>query len=89
MVKEMDNNSRYFHAIASTKRRRNLILRLNVNRHVVSSLNRIKKEIRCYFKRLYNQEEVPVLNFDGGLVHSISIEEAASWKYFHLRRRLR
>ena len=53
LAKEMDKNSRYFHAIASTKGRKKSLLKLRINGDEIQSPRRIKNEARTFYKNLY------------------------------------
>ncbi|XP_057730108.1 uncharacterized protein LOC130945406 [Arachis stenosperma] len=67
-VNEMDRNTRYFHNIASTRRRNNRIDTLVINGRLVRNQARIKVAIREFYKDLYHQEDSPIMGFRDGLV---------------------
>ncbi|XP_025664428.1 uncharacterized protein [Arachis hypogaea] len=75
-VKEMDKNTRYFHNLASARRRSNQIDPLLVNGRLVRNQARIKIAIRDFYKELYHQEPLPIIGFRDGLVKQILPEEA-------------
>ncbi|XP_057720140.1 uncharacterized protein LOC130934600 [Arachis stenosperma] len=75
-VKEMDKNTRYFHNLASARRRSNRIDALMVNGRLVRNQARIKIAIRDFYKELYHQESSPIIGFRDGLVKQILEEEA-------------
>ncbi|XP_057744833.1 uncharacterized protein LOC130962668 [Arachis stenosperma] len=52
-AKEMDKNTRYFHNIASARRRNNRINTLLINGRLVKNQARIKIAIKEYYKELY------------------------------------
>ncbi|XP_072062122.1 uncharacterized protein [Arachis hypogaea] len=53
-VKEMDKNTRYFHNLASARRRSNMIDSLMVNGRLIRNQARIKTAIRDFYKGLYH-----------------------------------
>ncbi|XP_072088687.1 uncharacterized protein [Arachis hypogaea] len=73
---EMDRNTRYFHNIASARRRNNRIESLVINGMLVRNQARIKIAIRDFYKCLYHQEASPRVTFRDGLVHRLEREEA-------------
>ncbi|XP_016178775.1 uncharacterized protein LOC107621256 [Arachis ipaensis] len=77
-AKEMDRNTRYFHNIALTRRRNNLIDTLVVNGRMVRNKARIKIAIKEFYKDLYHQKSSPLLGFRDGLVAKIAEEESVS-----------
>ncbi|XP_016185835.1 uncharacterized protein LOC107627520 [Arachis ipaensis] len=76
-AKEMDQNTRYFHNLASARRRSNRIDALMVNGRLVRNQARIKIAIRDFYKELYHQEASPNIGFRDGLVKQVNEEEAA------------
>ncbi|XP_057740405.1 uncharacterized protein LOC130957577 [Arachis stenosperma] len=77
-AKEMDRNTRYFHNIASSRRRNNRIDNLVVNGRLIRNQARIKVAIRDFYKDLYHQESSPLLGFKDGMVRRIDEEESRS-----------
>ncbi|XP_016185845.1 uncharacterized protein LOC107627528 [Arachis ipaensis] len=75
---DMDKNTRYFHTIASARRRSNRIEALMINGRLVRNQARIKGAIRGFYKELYRQEYAPRIGFKDGLVKQISGEEAVA-----------
>ncbi|XP_016165197.1 uncharacterized protein LOC107607809 [Arachis ipaensis] len=73
---EMNRNTRYFHNIASARRRSNRIEALVINGRLVRNQARIKIAIRDFYKRLYHQEVSPRVSFRDGLVNRLEREEA-------------
>ncbi|XP_057760748.1 uncharacterized protein LOC130981144 [Arachis stenosperma] len=76
-AKDMDKDTRYFHNIASARRRNNRIDSLVVNGRLVRNQARIKIAIREFYKDLYHQEASSVLGFREGLVERIDEEDSA------------
>ncbi|XP_016191474.1 uncharacterized protein LOC107632290 [Arachis ipaensis] len=77
---EMDRNTRYFHNIASARRRNNRIEALVINGRLVRNQARIKIAIREFYKRLYHQEASPRVTSRDGLVNRLEREEAETLK---------
>ncbi|XP_016178936.1 uncharacterized protein LOC107621429 [Arachis ipaensis] len=75
---EMDRNTRYFHNIASSRRRNNRIDNLVANGRLIRNQARIKVAIREFYKDMYHQESSPLLGFKDGLVRRIDEEESGS-----------
>ncbi|XP_025652325.1 uncharacterized protein [Arachis hypogaea] len=61
-AKEMDRNTRYFHNIASARRRNNQIDSLVINGRLVRNLARIKVATRDFYRNLYHQDESPTIS---------------------------
>ncbi|XP_072074014.1 uncharacterized protein [Arachis hypogaea] len=72
----MDRNTRYFHNIASARRRNNRIDALMLHGRLVRNQARIKGAIRGFYKDLYRQEYVPRIGIRDGLVKCIHRDEA-------------
>ncbi|XP_015945169.1 uncharacterized protein LOC107470290 [Arachis duranensis] len=72
----MDKNIRYFHNIASARRRNNRIDALMIHERLVRNQARIKGVIRAFYKDLYRQEYVSRIGVRDGLVKRIQREEA-------------
>ncbi|XP_057723699.1 uncharacterized protein LOC130939626 [Arachis stenosperma] len=75
-AKKMDRNTKYFHNIASAKRRNNKIESLAINGRLIRNQARIKVAIRDFYKHLYHQEASPTVSFRDGLVNRLEREEA-------------
>ncbi|XP_057723390.1 uncharacterized protein LOC130939294 [Arachis stenosperma] len=73
---EMDKNTRYFHNLASARRRNNRIEALKIQGRLVRNQSRIKVAIRDFYKELYHQEQSPNIGFRDGLVRRINEDEA-------------
>ncbi|XP_072074111.1 uncharacterized protein [Arachis hypogaea] len=72
----MDKNTRYFHNIASARRRNNRIDALMIHGRLVHNQVRIKGAIREFYKELYRQDYVPRIGVRDGLVKNIQRDEA-------------
>ncbi|XP_057760892.1 uncharacterized protein LOC130981312 [Arachis stenosperma] len=72
---KMDRNTRYFHNIASARRRNNRIESLAINGRLVRNQARIKFAVQDFYKRLYHQEATPRVSFRDGLVNRLEMEE--------------
>ncbi|XP_016206964.1 uncharacterized protein LOC107647403 [Arachis ipaensis] len=77
-AKDMDKNTRYFHSLASARRRNNRIDALMINGRLVRNQARIKIAIRDFYRELYHQERSPVIGFRDGLVNRIKEEESSA-----------
>ncbi|XP_072071676.1 uncharacterized protein [Arachis hypogaea] len=75
-VRDIDKNTRYFHNIASARRRNNRVDALVINGRLIRNQARIKIAIRDFYKDLYHQEESPLVGFRDGLVEMISEDDA-------------
>ncbi|XP_016185880.1 uncharacterized protein LOC107627558 [Arachis ipaensis] len=75
-AKDIDKNTRYFHNLASARRRNNRIDVLLINGRLIRNQARIKIAIRDFYKSLYHQEESPLIGFRDGLVERISEDDA-------------
>ncbi|XP_072062249.1 uncharacterized protein [Arachis hypogaea] len=67
-AKDMDKNTRFFHNIASARKRNNRIDTLLINGRLVRNQARIKLAIRDFYKDLYHQENSHMVGFRDGLV---------------------
>nr|XP_025670267.1 uncharacterized protein LOC112770058 [Arachis hypogaea] len=75
-AKDMDKNTRYFHQIASSRRRNNRIDALVINERLIRNSARIKIAIREFYRQFYHQEKYARVGFRDGLVARISEEVA-------------
>ena len=78
----MYRNTKFFHALTATKRRKKLILKMKVGGRAITNQNMIKKEIRSFFKNIYKQSSGPQVKFQRGLVSSISKKEVNELEIF-------
>ncbi|XP_057748092.1 uncharacterized protein LOC130967294 [Arachis stenosperma] len=78
-AKDMDKNTRYFHQLASAKRRNNRINdALLLHGRLVRNQARIKVAIRGFYKDLYRKEYAPLIGFREGLVMKMDENEATA-----------
>ncbi|XP_072094113.1 uncharacterized protein [Arachis hypogaea] len=75
-VRDIDKNTRYFHNLASARRRNNRIDALVINGRLIRNQARIKIAIRNFYKEMYHQEKSPMVGFRDGLVEMVSEEDA-------------
>ncbi|XP_057720254.1 uncharacterized protein LOC130934730 [Arachis stenosperma] len=75
-VKDVDKNTRYFHNLASARKRNNKIDALLINGRLIRNQARIKIAVRDFYKNLYHQEEYPLVGFMDGLVEMIGEDDA-------------
>ncbi|XP_025616471.1 uncharacterized protein [Arachis hypogaea] len=73
---KMDKNTRYFHSIASVRRRNNRINALVINGRLVRNQARIKIAIQEFYKGLYHWERPTMAGLKDGLVKRIHEDEA-------------
>ncbi|XP_072054318.1 uncharacterized protein [Arachis hypogaea] len=76
-ARDMDKNTRYFHNLASARRRNNSIVSLVINGRLVRNQDRIKTVITCFYKELYRQEYALLIGIREGLVKKIDDEETS------------
>ncbi|XP_016192211.1 uncharacterized protein LOC107633090 [Arachis ipaensis] len=76
-ARDMDKNTRYFHNLASARRKNNRIDSLVINGRLVRNQSRIKGAITGFYKDLYRRELAPTIGICDGLVKQIEDEEAA------------
>ncbi|XP_057760578.1 uncharacterized protein LOC130980956 [Arachis stenosperma] len=75
---EMDKNTRYFHNIASARRRNNRIDTLSINGRLVRNQARIKLAIKEYYNDLYHRDNSHMMAFRDGLVSRIEQEDSVN-----------
>jgi len=57
ILKEGDRNTRYFHLVATMRRKRKLIEKLTVDGQTITEPSELKKAVISYFKNLYTKQE--------------------------------
>ena len=67
-AKEMDSNSKYFHSVASFKKKKKQLMKLSVEGMLVKDLRRIKLVVRMFFMELYKQKQMLCIKIENGLV---------------------
>ncbi|XP_025625073.1 uncharacterized protein [Arachis hypogaea] len=77
-ARDMDKNTRYFHNLASTRRRNNIIDSLVINVRLVRNQAKIKVAITGFYKDLYRQKYTPMIGIHDGLVRQIDDKAAAA-----------
>ncbi|XP_015959744.1 uncharacterized protein LOC107483651 [Arachis duranensis] len=77
-TRDMDKNARYFHNLASSRRRNNRIDALLINGSLVQNQARIKVAIRGFYNELYRQEYAPMIRFRDGLVKQIDEDKVVA-----------
>lgn len=77
-LKDGDRNTKFFHIIASNKRRKNSIASIEVNGVCNDDIEKIKKEASNFFKNIFKEEYHNRPTFDGLEFKALSPEQAAS-----------
>ncbi|XP_015937403.1 uncharacterized protein LOC107463174 [Arachis duranensis] len=90
-ARDMDRNTRYFHNIASARRRNNRIDALIIHGRLVRNQARIKHAIRGFYKELYRQETAPRIGIRNGLLKQIGRDllllRQTLWRFYLLWRK--
>ncbi|XP_057746652.1 uncharacterized protein LOC130965912 [Arachis stenosperma] len=73
---QIDENTKFFHSVAKTKRRSKVIEDIHINRNCSKGVSRVKYKMRRFYKELYKEEKNFNILFDKSLVKSISAAEA-------------
>ena len=76
ILKDMDKNSKFFHAKAAVRSRRKLMLEVRSGRGIFRAPRMIKMKARNFYRNLYKQKPMPIIYFPQELVNKISEEEA-------------
>ena len=75
-LKDSDKNTKYFQMMVSLRRRRKLMVEIKKGTRLLRDPRSIKGEVRRFFKKLYSQKEIPIIEFEDGLVNKIATEDA-------------
>ncbi|XP_025617242.1 uncharacterized protein [Arachis hypogaea] len=86
-ARDIDKNTRYFHNLASARRRNNRIDSLVLDGRLVRNHARIKTAIMGFYNELYRQEHAPLIGIRDGLVKQITEEKAAVLEEMPLTRK--
>ena len=76
ILKDMDKNSKFFHAKAAVRIGRKLMLEVSNGRRIFCAPRLIKMVARNFYRDLYKQKPMPNIYFPYELVNKISVEEA-------------
>lgn len=71
-LKEGDNNTKFFHRIASTRRNFNSIFKLTINNEVVEDLPRMKNHVVEFFMDLYKDSGIARPKSDEVMLKTLS-----------------
>ena len=71
-----DHNTKFFHASTIFRKKKNEIIRTNINGRSIHGVSNLKSEIRNHFAQRFAQEQVPVFEFN--LDNHSKITEARS-----------
>ena len=81
-LKEGDNNTKYFHKMANSNRRRNYMKKVEVDGTIHENVVDIRDNVVCFYENLYQEKEVWRPTVEGLDFHSIGAEDRA-----HLERK--
>ncbi|MED6169972.1 hypothetical protein PIB30_026154 [Stylosanthes scabra] len=73
---QMDRKSKFFHAMAKSKKRKKKIEALKINGRCYRGKEKIMKEVQRFFKSLYTEEEHLDVDFDKSLVAKPTKEDS-------------
>ena len=76
-LKEGDNNTKFFHKMANSNRRRNFMKRVEVGGVVHEDISAIRDNVVCFYENLYQETEAWRPTVDGLDFHSIGADEAS------------
>uniref|UniRef100_A0A2N9G1G0 Reverse transcriptase domain-containing protein n=1 Tax=Fagus sylvatica TaxID=28930 RepID=A0A2N9G1G0_FAGSY len=85
-LKEGDNNTRFFHQLANSNRRRNYLGSLEVDGNIFEDKEDIKAQVVQFYHSLYQESESWRPEADGLTFDSIDLADRICWKD-HLRER--
>lgn len=73
VLNDRDNNTNFYHIIASMRGRRNWISRPKVGRKIIKDQNSLKTTIIKHFKAIYKQHNVPKIRLPKGAVKCLDL----------------
>lgn len=82
MVIEKAHNTKFSHAIASMRRKKNQVHRIKVNELMTSKPRVIKSNIVSHFKSLYKEPQLPVITMPKGVLKVLRPEVDESLESF-------
>lgn len=65
-ITEMDCNSKYFHAVANSRRKKKRLLKINIGSEIIKGQLNLKKGIRQHFLEHFKQEPLPEITLPRG-----------------------
>lgn len=77
-LKDGDRNTKFFHAIASNKRRKNSINSIEIDGQVIDDPSSIKKEAAAFFKEIFTENSHNRPTFEGLNFSHLSKDQAAN-----------
>lgn len=69
---QMDKNTKFFHSIAKSKKQNKIIEEIYINGKCFRGVDRVKKEVQRFYKKLYDEEQRFNIQFDESLKNTIS-----------------
>ena len=76
-LKEGDNNTKFFHKMANSNRRRNYMKKVEVEGTVHGTVEDIRDNVVCFYESLYQEKEVWRPTVEGLDFHSIGVDDSA------------
>ena len=76
-LKRGDNNTKFFHKMANSNRRRNFMKRVEVGDVIHEDTSAIRDNLVCFYENLYQETEAWRPSVDGLDFHSIGADEAS------------
>ena len=77
LLKEGDRNTKYFHTLATIRRRKNMISTIQKDGEVLTEPNQVRKALIQHFKSLYAWQEAPHYELDSLDLNKLTPEMAA------------
>ena len=81
-VKDVDCNSKFFHAMAVVRKRKKMMTEIKEGRRAFRSPRMIKTCIRDFFKKLYSQKSLSEILFLDNLINRISVANVETLEVF-------
>lgn len=75
---EKDNNTRYFNAYATLRKKQNCIVRIKIRDQILTDESDIRKGIGDHFKISFLQEELPFIELPRGAFKQLPVHVVES-----------
>lgn len=76
-LSERDNNTKYFHAVATIHKKKNLIERIKINGRCLRGVAEIRKGVKEHFEHMYQQPPIPEIELPFGVFTKFNEETSA------------